>query len=531
MTCTYDNRNRETLCDWSDGTPDVTKGYDAVGRITSINNANSELTYTYDDAGQLLSEAQKVMALAQTKTVAYAYSPDGLRSRLTYPDGKELTYTYTARGQMRDVNFTYLTNPLARYSYDLAGRRTSRELTNSTETEYGYDNAGRLIELEQINSVGTFDQRQYGYNAVDGRIWEKRMDGLGNAYAYDSAQQVTGVQYGVTSPEGTPASPLRTVSYTYDPAGNRTQVTDGGSSVSYSANNLNQYDNVSGAVPTYDANGNLTGFGSQTYGFDGQNRLVSATMGSNTMNVLYDGRNRAVGRQVGGTWTYYAYDDWGVVAEYDDAGGLLATTAHGPSVDEYIFRWDASYNLTYYHQDVLGNVTALTDTTGLVVEKYAYDIYGAPVIHAPVGGLRANSMFGNPYLFTGRVWVAGIGLYDYRNRYYSPEIGRWLSRDPIGEKGGINLYRYVDNSPVNFSDPTGLEKLKIPGISLPTGDDGFPSSAYHTLSECQSASSGNDECLVICEYVASNGTGLNVLHCIKTCVDAYNKGCDKKDCN
>lgn len=142
MTCTLDNRNRDILCDWNDSTPDVIRTYDAVGRVLTINNTNAELTYTYDAAGQLLSEEQKILAPNLTKTVVYAYNADGLRSKITYPDGKEFTYDYTARNQLHEINFNYLTNPLVRYTYDLAGRRTKRELNNSTETDYSHDANG-----------------------------------------------------------------------------------------------------------------------------------------------------------------------------------------------------------------------------------------------------------------------------------------------------------------------------------------------------------------------------------------------------
>jgi RHS repeat-associated protein len=110
----------------------------------------------------------------------------------------------------------------------------------------------------------------------------------------------------------------------------------------------------------------------------------------------------------------------------------------------------------YYHQDGLGSVTQLTDSFGNVVEKYAYDIFGKATITNQSNSPQSISQFGNRYLFTGREWLSEVGLYDYRNRVYSCELGRFLQTDPIKFDGNdVNLYRYVSNAPINLIDPTG----------------------------------------------------------------------------
>ena len=92
-------------------------------------------------------------------------------------------------------------------------------------------------------------------------------------------------------------------------------------------------------------------------------------------------------------------------------------------------------------------MVALSNVNVEVVERYEYDVFGEP---NRVGDVN------NPYLFTGRRYDTETGLYYYRARYYSPEIGRFLQTDPVGYVEGLNLFTYVYNNPVNFVDPYGL---------------------------------------------------------------------------
>ena len=127
----------------------------------------------------------------------------------------------------------------------------------------------------------------------------------------------------------------------------------------------------------------------------------------------------------------------------------------------------------YYHKDALGNVTEVSNSSGTKIESYTYDIYGEVTIYDSSDEQITESAISNPYLFTGRRYDKATGLYYYRARYYSAELGRFLSRDPIGYKGGINLYAYVGNNPVNLIDPLGLcgekklsEKLVEGGVAI-----------------------------------------------------------------
>lgn len=245
--------------------------------------------------------------------------------------------------------------------------------------------------------------------------------------------------------------------YTYDPTGNRTAVTDTATgTTSYAVNNLNQYTSVGAASYAYDGDGNLTS-GNGIYLYDAQNRLMSASVGGNVDSFFYDSKNRVVQRTVNGVNTYLIYDGWDLIEERDASGNLSATYVHGVRQDELLSKTDSVNGTIYYHHNALGSVVNLTNASGLIVEKYNYDVFGKPSITDGSGNPLTASAYGNRFLFTGREWLAEVNLYDYRNRVYSADLGRFLQTDPIKfDAGDINIYRYCGNNSLNKKDSDGL---------------------------------------------------------------------------
>jgi len=120
----------------------------------------------------------------------------------------------------------------------------------------------------------------------------------------------------------------------------------------------------------------------------------------------------------------------------------------------------ANYTPYYYHADGLGSITGLSDATGTMVQTYGYDAFG----NVTVSG---SGNVAQPFMFTGREYDAETSMYFYRARYYDPTVGRFVTKDPIGFGGGdYNLYGYVGNNPINFSDPDGLFAQVIPPLLI-----------------------------------------------------------------
>ena len=124
-------------------------------------------------------------------------------------------------------------------------------------------------------------------------------------------------------------------------------------------------------------------------------------------------------------------------------GGLLART------DNNILLLGSAAAHAYYHCDGNGNVTALVNTNGIIVARYNYDPYGNTL---SANGPLADA---NLYRFSSKEWHGNSGLYYFGFRYYEPNLQRWITRDPLGEAGGINLYEFANSAPIDWVDPWG----------------------------------------------------------------------------
>ncbi len=190
----------------------------------------------------------------------------------------------------------------------------------------------------------------------------------------------------------------------------------------------------------------------RTYAYDSQGRVTRIECGGWSVSYAYDYQGRLYSRtEDGGNGARkQLYSGAQVVAEYG-AGGKRYLC--GPGIDNVLGFHDGAAR--YLHRDGLGSVTLATDGSNEVLERVSYDAFGMPTFRDAEYG-PAESATGNRQLFTGREWEGELGLYNYRARFYAPEAGRFVSPDPIGVSGGLNLYGYCGNNPVNLTDPSGL---------------------------------------------------------------------------
>jgi RHS repeat-associated protein len=223
-----------------------------------------------------------------------------------------------------------------------------------------------------------------------------------------------------------------------------------------------------GITYTYDADGNVrqTGDGRQ-YCFDAENRLTKIINGMQTTTFKYDGLGRRIEKNENGAITKYIYSGENILEVYSGNNVYPSVrVVHGLGTDEPLVLDRDTTNppdgiideSLFYVVDHLGSVVKLIriDGSGNPVEaqSYTYDSFGRIVQQTPVPG--DPNYVNQPFSYTGREWDTVAGLYYYRARYYDPQVGRFLSEDPIGFDGGINFYTYVRNNPVNRTDPLGL---------------------------------------------------------------------------
>ena len=202
---------------------------------------------------------------------------------------------------------------------------------------------------------------------------------------------------------------------------------------------------------TYDQNGNLssvvTATSTNTYEWDAADRLVAINMGTNRSEFTYDGsgrRTQIVEKQNGSVVSTKKFLWCGteLCEERDSTGATVSKRFFGQG--EQIS--GTNYCFTADH---LGSVREMTDSSGAIRARYEYDPYGR---RAKVSGdLDAD------FAYTGHYYHANSGFYLAPFRAYDPDTGRWISRDPISEVGGLNLYAYVGSDPVNKVDPLGLD--------------------------------------------------------------------------
>ncbi len=430
--------------------PNITFTHNIAGRVVEVNDGRAVssggglTTYSYDRIGRFV-EVNDVYS----KVVKYEYDVMGRRTKLTYPDDSYVTYEYDELSRLTEVKYNGST--IAEYEYDELSRRTLLTYGNDANIVYEYDIANKLEKITNNFSGSDTNSFEYTYDKVGNRLTMTVEGTDEHEYDYDALYQLTGVDY----PAGWPDD---VVTYNYDAVGNRTSVVNGGTT-SYDTSLLNQYTSVGGTNYSYDDNGNLIHDETRIYSYDCENRLLALIYPYSLYKNDFSGRR--VGKMTGGVTMTYCYDGAEVIAEYED-GTLARKFIYGPGIDEPICMLvvDGGETRYYYHYDGLGSVVALSNVNNEVVESYSYDVFGTP---------DDVSSVGNPYMFTGRRYDSETGLYYYRARYYKPSIGRFLQTDLIGYAGGLNLYTYCWNNPVNWIDPWGLDGYMVIEID----DDGI----------------------------------------------------------
>ncbi len=420
ITNTFDVLNRLSTRQPGDVLGLQTMAYDLASRLLGVStpvvegdSSTGDFQLGYDTAGRLL-----VQTMPNGNTVTYQLDQNGNRTQLIWPDGYYAQYVYDELNRITDIQLNSATSSAVSFQYDKLSRRTEIAYENGCVATLEYSLNDDLTSLDLI-FTGSKASFQYSHNKVH-QLASLSTDN--NSFLWEPSSSST-TTYGA-------------------------------------ANDLNQYPEVDSTDYSYDENGCLTG-GPLTATFDALSRLTQAVSRSNTNNYWNDPFNRQAQKQANTTVTGFLYDRFQLIAEYDGSGDLLNRYIPSFLVNEVLVQVSSS-TTTYLHQDRLGSVIAQSNSAGALANAYVYSPFG-----------ETPSLTGTIFGYTGQRYDAEIDLYNYKQRYYAPSLGRFLQPDPMDYSGGdLNLYSYVGNDGLNQIDPLGLAATGGGGFFGPGGPGG-----------------------------------------------------------
>ncbi|GAA3408999.1 hypothetical protein GCM10020370_47220 [Paenibacillus hodogayensis] len=449
--------------------------YNAVGDLSQRRDLNQQtFSYGYD---ALHRQVSSNVGANSVKTY-YEDNPFGPKQREEWSGGnllKGVAYTYGANGQLTGKTVTSDGHTLSMTNaFDLAGKLTGVTNGYGFTTAYQYDKV--RVEKVQTNggaaNPGVDDSQyaRYEYNpngTLKTITYPRLSDGtyMKSDYAYDKISRLTSV----TNTKGGQA--ISSYSYAYDANGNITAVTDGAGTTAYvydALNRLIQTTRPDGQIVTYtyDGRGNRkTSQGDSmalregSFAYSPWNELIQATDGTGTTGYTYSPESeglRIKKTTPSGTLRYTYNASGQVIAESDANNQVIAQYVWGP--DRLLMKKDMASGQSYYYvHNGHGDVVQLMNTAGAVVNSYRYDEWG--------NILQQAEGVPNAFKYAGEPYDPETGFYYLRARYYDPSVGRFINKDTyegdISNPLSLNLYTYVYNNPLRYTDPNGHDPREL----------------------------------------------------------------------
>lgn len=454
----YDNAHRPVRESWDTSPARVTDyGYNAAGQLTSASDPDSTVGLTYTNNG-LVRTTSSSGSGGPSITVTYDYDLNDNVIRVGDSLGGHTDYQYDALDRLTNI-------------------KQSGTSVNEKRVDLVYDNASLLSQLKRFanlsgtqavaNTAYSYDcggcggrltgihHRKAANNAVLHDLDFVR-DNVGNltqitdaegvhTYTYDAVRQLK------TADQPVGAQPDET--YSYDTVGNRL-TSHLSSSYRYlpTGNRLSQDDQF---AYEYDNNGNLIRKTNRAnndrtdFTYDHRNRLVEIlqfTQGGTHIDrsaYVYDAANRRIRAEENGEVVYFAYDGLNPMLKLNSSGQIISRRLYSRGLDG-ILADEASGQTRWFLTDQVGTVRDLIANDGSFITHYTYDSFGQLIT-------QTNPSVVNDILFTSREFNPATGLGYFRARFYEPRLGRFVGEDPLAPF----QYRYTNNNPMIFVDPSG----------------------------------------------------------------------------
>ena len=454
--------------------------YNKDKKLTQLTMPSGQkVQLTYDTAGRVST----VVTPRGTTSIQYD-ATSGQLKEFQGPGGEKLQYTYNGT-LVTQSTWTGTVAGNVSYDYDNNFRITALKVNGSTIAQYTYDNDSLLTQTDKMSLT---------LDASSGRVNGSTLTNISSTRSYDSFGHLSQLQSSyqgttlsqfkytrdklgrITQVEETIQGTQTTYSYTYDLRGRLSTIKKNGSltnTYAYDKQSNRLSDTPAGQsaiTGTYDAQDRLLTYGSNTYAYDANGSLLTKTTGAQSTQYKYDlqsqllsitlpsnkkieyildASGRRVGKKVNGSqtkgWLYM--DQLNPIAELDSSNNVVTTFVYATrgNVPSYMVKSGMTYRIISDHR---GSVRLVVNaSTGQVVQRMDYDEWGR-VLQDTNPGFQ-------PFGYAGGLYDSDTGLVRFGARDYDATIGRWLSKDPSGLDGGLNLYEYAGSDPVNYIDVNG----------------------------------------------------------------------------
>ncbi len=532
----------------------VTNNYDADLRRATLSalSAGSQLlsaTYGYDDASRLSSETD-----GNNNSAAYSYLANSpLLGQITFKQSgttrMTTSKTYDYLNRLTQISSAASNTVTFNYNYNSANQRVRNALADGSYWVYQYDSLGQVISANKywsdmtpvagqqfdytFDTIGNRTQTQTGgdQNGMNLRIANFHANDLNQLTNRDvpAYVDIKGVSIATNTVTVNGQTAYRKVEYFRDelPANNSSSALWTNILTAATGQNSvtgNIYVAEEPELFRYDPDGNLTNDGRWAYTWDGENRLATMTVNTNVgpqyqLTFAYDSQGRRIQKIVSTNsvaiyTNKFLYDGWNLVSTLSPSGSLIASYMWGNDLSGSqqgaggvgglveVTYYGASTTNCFLAYDGNGNVAALVNAAdGTTLANYEYGPFGE-VIRAT--GPMAKI---NPFRFSTKYDDDESDLLYYGYRYYKPTTGTWPNRDPIEERGGLNLYGMIANDPIDRVDLFGLTYGTISVVTFNSFNGSYTSGLHvrfrwtppsdHTCCKCSKAVWVQDKSIIL----------------------------------